>query len=94
MSSMREKLARAMCDILHGRLTFGELPDSRKNAWLIAADAVLDALMEPSEGMIARGEALSDFILSDAFDNSVEGRRAEFRGAFIEAIRAAKEDGQ
>lgn len=62
-----------------------------KNTALDQADAVLDALMEPTEGMVAHAEALSDFMLSEALDNTPEGRRAEFRGAFISAIRAAKE---
>lgn len=58
--NMREKIARAAMKRWHyANMTavpdFDTLPDMEKEQWLLVADGVLDALMEPTEGMIMDG---------------------------------------
>lgn len=55
------------------------------------ARAAIEAMRVPTEGMVCRGEALSDFVLAEGFDNSIEARRAEMKGAFASMIDAALE---
>lgn len=58
--TMKERLARAMCDGNWDAKNFnetpsGETPEEQREYWIGKAEAVLDALYEPSEGMLAAG---------------------------------------
>jgi len=87
--SMQENIARAMAS--RAAYVWDQMNDGERLRWFAYADAVLDALMEPTELMIYEGEGYCDFVLPAGFDNSGEGRRREFRMGFCSAIRAAKE---
>ena len=80
--NMREKLARALLAWEYGHDVGGEMEDfwwdRHGERYLDMADAALDALMEPTAGMLMDG-AVEYVKHSDA------GR------AFISMIRAAKE---
>lgn len=54
--NMREKIARAICKA-SGDDWDREGPEGLMQAYGQAADAVLDALMEPTEGMVKAGRA-------------------------------------
>lgn len=58
------------------------------------ARAAIEALMEPTEGMLYRGEGMTDFILPDGFENSKQSRMQEFKYGFREALKAALEEGK
>lgn len=82
--SMREKIALAM-----GRVVANTEVEPR-GKWLEAADAVLDALMEPSERMINEGfsEALQ-CVTQTAYGAGITGDAAQ--AVWQAMIRAAKE---
>lgn len=101
--NMREKIARAALKMWHyANMTavpeFDGLPDLEKQQWLLVADGVLDALMEPTEGMVGAVARITwETLLPRAGawggDRSIDGMpfRNAARQALVEAARAAKE---
>jgi len=87
MSSMREKIARAMCDGNWDAANFnetpnGESPEEMREYWLDKADAVLNVLEEPDADMI--GDGVSEWCQNDDPEN-------EAYRIFRAMIQAAKE---
>jgi len=81
--SMREKMAKAMA----GRAAYvwDQMNDGERLRWFAYADAVLDALMEPTIGMIKAVE--EDYYMGKKGCPTCGGGRP----AFTALIRAAKE---
>jgi hypothetical protein len=85
--NMREKIARAALKMWHyANMTavpeFDGLPDLEKQQWLLVADGVLDALMEPTVGMYEEG-------LKQYGPGAYDVSNPE--DVFVSMIRAAKE---
>lgn len=91
--SMREKIAQVLSarDGMHPDATTdihdGDEQTPVWHLYLDDADAVLDALMEPTEGMIAKGGAVT---YPDGWVN-VEITEGNAEAVFVTMIRAAKE---
>lgn len=82
---MVEKVARAIAAVDHGGGC-----DLLWESYVPEARAAIEAMMEPTDYMVYRGEGMSDFILDDeCFDNSCEGRRKEMRMAYQVMIETA-----
>jgi len=96
MTSMREKIARAICTYMEAgfptrvQMEWGELSAPARAAMFARADAVLDALMEPTSGMELAGglkyEAMW-FENDDAFTGVIFTDMGAIFRAMIQAAR-------
>lgn len=79
MTSMREKIARAIYEKRNGRgaVSWAHRPASHREPYLLDADAALGALAEPTPSMKAAAA-------------KVVGNYDLAHEAFVQAIRAAK----
>lgn len=84
--SMREKIARAIYHSQPRNRTFDLLKVEYQRQYLRKADAVLDALMEPTEGMITEGFAVN----SDDIGQPERAKRGQVR-VFRAMIQAARD---
>jgi hypothetical protein len=87
--SMIERVAKAICERPPSGYSWLTQSPSSKRFYEAIARAAIEAMREPTEAMIALGESYMDFVLPDGFDNTPEGRRAEFKMGFQCAIDAA-----
>lgn len=101
MTSMRERIARAMCGPSWDAKNFNETPDGsspeeNRGYYLHMADTALDALMEPTEGMIlTQGKSRPDLAKTDRQREATikvnDAIRRMAKETFVEMILAAKE---
>ena len=87
--TMIDEMARSMCENSPSRRGFWDsTPESRKKGYRTLATAALDALMEPTEGMIEAGcAAIENHIDWDGNFNRSGGPSDGFRAM----LTAAKE---
>ena len=95
-----EKVARAICNDGHGRLTWDELPESRRDAWRKMARAaiavcmeeaaiVADAFSESEQIEAEAGLAKSTGVMSSGWiEDGMHSRGAETADKIAAAIRA------
>ena len=66
--TMREKMARAMCEKAREQGSRGvkweDISGGHRREWLGIADAALDALLKPTEGVIDAGVDINQFFAS------------------------------
>lgn len=60
-----------------------------KRRAIAAGRAAIEAMREPTPEMLSTGEGYMDFILPECFDNSTEGRIAEFKVGYQMALDVA-----
>jgi len=95
--SMIERVSRTMCRehirTIFQPETLESIVEIEWKDWVPEARAALQALMEPTDHMVWKGEGMSDFMLDgECFDNSGDGRRVEMKMAFKVMIEAALEE--
>lgn len=86
MNEMVEKVARAICEV--ERMN----PDDALGGWVHwvpAARAAIEAMREPTEAMLYRGEGMCDFVMPEGFDNTREARQQELRCGWLTMVSAA-----
>lgn len=99
MMSMREKIARAIYHSTPRNKPWDVLKPEFQRQYGKQADAVLDALMEPTKGMCLAVEDLIEDCMDHDYDSDIEGNRYPYSTVragteskvFIAMIKAAKE---